>query len=145
MCNQKVHGDPFRPGDLVVVMQSSSWTSQALETTLISSPRKLLDVNHRIQHPGNNKFTVVHFDWLKLCPITRKGTLPCTWNNVSGSNPSRTYLEQDVLYPQDGDTADPLAPANTFADDGWHMQDGLQINIRLNVNPRRIRWGRGHM
>ena len=52
---------------------------------------KLSDVNYRIQHTGNNKSSVVHFDRLKLCP---KGIhLP------SPSIPSRSVSKEAPQAP----------------------------------------------
>ena len=71
--NCKVHGDPFKPGDLVWLFNEAlaKGESRKLRRPWRGPYRvitQLSDVTYRIQHTGNNKSTVVHFDRLKRCP-----------------------------------------------------------------------------
>ena len=124
--NQKVHGDPYRPGDLVwlynpAVAKGKSRKLHRPWKGPYQVHAKLSDVNYRIQHTGNNKFTVVHFDRLKHCPpnirLPGKVHPPAPEKRSVDLTPPGTSLElvenEDGLDPQDGDdTADPPAPAN---------------------------------
>ena len=120
-----------------------------METTLISGPRKLSDVNYRNQHTGNNKFTVVHFDRLNLCPPNIRSA-----KRVHSPVPEAMPVEQPLKnLPRAGARRRmcwtrkiviqliPLlqqTPLLMMGGSIHYVQDGLQINIRLNVNSRRI-------
>ena len=71
--NRKAHGESFVAGDLVWLFNPAPGKGQSRKlmnpwTGPYRVQSKLSDVNYRIQHTGNNKSSVVHFDRLKLCP-----------------------------------------------------------------------------
>ena len=71
--NRRVHGDPFSTGDLVWLFNPAVGKGQSRKllrpwTGPYRVQCRLSDVTYWIQHTGNNKTTVVHFDRLKACP-----------------------------------------------------------------------------
>lgn len=71
--NHKIHGKPFDKGDLVWLFNPAIKRGQSRK---FHRPwggpyricDKLSDVTYRIQHTGNNKCKVVHFNRMKRCP-----------------------------------------------------------------------------
>ncbi len=71
--DQKVHGKPFEPGDLVwlhcpAVPRGHSKNLHRPWTGPFRVVSKLSDVTYRIQHTRVRRRVVVHFDRLKRCP-----------------------------------------------------------------------------
>ncbi|KAL5475730.1 hypothetical protein EMCRGX_G025580 [Ephydatia muelleri] len=70
---QRIHGKPFDKGELVWLFNPAikKGQSQKFHRPWGGPYRiceKLSDVTYHVQHTGNNKCKVVHFNWLKKCP-----------------------------------------------------------------------------
>ena len=84
--NRKVHGNPLSVGDLVWLFNPAIGKGPSRKllrpwTGPYHVQCQLSDVTYQIQHMGNNKSTVVHFDRLKACP---KGIRLPAWTKRNG-------------------------------------------------------------
>ena len=107
--NCKVHGDPFKPGDLVWLFNEAlvKGESRKLRRPWRGPYRvitQLSDVTYRIQHTGNNKSTVVHFDRLKRCPSgmrLQEQTSTARAPPGASNAPSGTHVEPTEVDDED--------------------------------------------
>ena len=98
--DQKVHGKPYKPGDLVWLHSAVARKGRRQKlnhqwTGPFKIVKKLSDATYRIQNTlVRTQRKVVHFDWLKPCPSNMR------FNNSTQSGPPQTD-EQPSLPPND--------------------------------------------
>ena len=71
--NKKVHGQPLVDGDMVwlfnpAIHKGQSWKLHKPWSGPYRIRTKMSEVTYQIQHTGNHKLKVVHFNRLKCCP-----------------------------------------------------------------------------
>ena len=71
--NRKIHGEPYKAGDMVWLLNPAVPKGKAKKFhNPWTGPYKVTDrlsaVTYKIQNTLNHRFSVVHFDQLKVCP-----------------------------------------------------------------------------
>ena len=128
-CNKKVHGDPHKPGDFVLlfnpaVPKGGSRKFHSPWTGPFKIVERVSEATYHIQNTVDGKTSIVHFDRLKRCrpdirtniKQTKKDNSP-TCGSTAGKDPPGTHME---LLDDDQPT---------------HVPEHPQPNAVLNEDP----------